>query len=52
MTHLGYILAAYLATAGVLIAMVLWVGFDLRAQKKKLRRLEEAGLRRRSEVSR
>lgn len=47
MTHLGYILAAYGATAAVLAAMVLWVALDLRAQKEKLRRLEEAGLRRR-----
>jgi heme exporter protein D len=51
MTHLGYILAAYLATAIVLLAMVLWVVLDLRAQKHKLRRLEEQGLRRRSPVS-
>ncbi len=52
MTHLGYILAAYLATAVVLLSMALWVTIDLRAQKEKLRRLEVEGVRRRSEVSR
>jgi heme exporter protein D len=52
MTHLGYILAAYLATAAVLIGMVAWVTLDLRAQKERLRRLEAEGTRRRSEVSR
>jgi heme exporter protein D len=51
MTHLGYIIAAYAAAAVVIIAMVLWVALDLRTQKQKLRRLEDAGLRRRSEVS-
>ena len=52
MTHLGYVLAAYLAAAAVLIGMVLWVALDLRAQKEKLRRLEADGIRRRSEVQR
>jgi heme exporter protein D len=50
MTHLGYILAAYLAAATVLGGMVAWVALDLAAQKRKLRRLEAAGLRRRSEM--
>ena len=52
MTHLGYIIAAYLATAIVLLGMVLWVVLDLRAAKRKLARLEQEGLRRRSEVAR
>jgi heme exporter protein D len=52
MTHLGYILAAYLASAIVLLGMVAWVVLDLRAQKQKLARLEEQGHRRRSEVAR
>jgi len=52
MTHLGYILAAYLASAIVLLGMVAWVVLDLRTQKQKLTRLEEQGLRRRSEVAR
>ena len=48
MTHLGYIIAAYAATAVVLVAMIAWVVLDVRAQKRKLRRLEEKGLRRSS----
>jgi len=52
MTHLGYIVAAYLAAAVVLLGMVAGVLLDLRAQKQKLARLEERGMRRRSEVPR
>ncbi len=52
MTHLGYILAAYLATAIVLLGMVASVMLDLGRQKRKLGRLEAEGKRRRSEVSR
>ncbi len=52
MTHLGYILAAYAATAVVLAAVALWIALDLRTQKDKLRRLEEQGLRRRPEAGR
>lgn len=50
MTHAGYILAAYLASAIVLLGLVAWVVSDLRSQKKKLNRLEEQ--RRRSEPRR
>jgi heme exporter protein D len=52
MTHLGYILAAYIATAVVLIGMIAAVALDLGGQKRKLARLEAEGKRRRSEVSR
>ena len=52
MTHLGYIIAAYLAAAIVLLGMVAGVVLDLRTQKRKLVLLEETGVRRRSEVSR
>jgi heme exporter protein CcmD len=52
MTHLGYIIAAYLAAAIVLLGMVAGVVLDLRTQKRKLVQLEETGVRRRSEVSR
>ena len=47
MTHAGYILAAYLATAIVLLGMIAWVVLDLRAQKRRLERLEGEGVRRR-----
>jgi len=49
MTHTGYILAAYLATALVFLVLIAWVMLDLREQRRKLRRLEESGMRRRAE---
>jgi heme exporter protein CcmD len=52
MTHLGYIIAAYLAAAIVLLGMVAAVLLDLGAQKRKLARLEASGVRRRSEAAR
>ena len=52
MSHLGYIVAAYLATTIVLVATVLWVALDLRTQKRKLQRLEESGRRSRLAVRR
>jgi heme exporter protein D len=52
MTHLGYILAAYLASAIVLLGMVALVALDLRAARDKLARLEQEGLRRRSRAGR
>jgi len=52
MTHLGYILGAYIASAVVIAGTIAWVALDLRAQKTKLARLEERGLRRRSEGAR
>jgi heme exporter protein D len=50
MTHSGYILAAYLATALVLLGLIAWVALDLRAQKRKLAELADQGLRRRPEA--
>jgi heme exporter protein CcmD len=52
MTHAGYIAAAYLASLLVVAGMIAGVLLDLAAQKRKLARLEEAGLGRRSEVLR
>jgi len=49
MTHASYILAAYLVTAVVLLALVAWVALDLRAQRGKLARLDQQGARRRSQ---
>jgi heme exporter protein CcmD len=52
MTHLPYILAAYLASGATLLGMAVWIASDLREQKRRLRRLEDAGtLRRRSEAA-
>jgi heme exporter protein D len=50
MTHSGYILAAYLASAVVLLGLIAWVALDLRAQKRKLAALGDPGLRRRPEA--
>jgi heme exporter protein D len=47
-THAGFIAAAYIATALVLIALIAWVMLDGRAQKKRLADLEARGIRRRS----
>jgi heme exporter protein D len=47
MTHLGYIVAAYLATAIVLLGTIAAVALDLRAQKRRLAAIEARGMRRR-----
>jgi heme exporter protein D len=52
MTHLGYIAAAYALTALVLLGMTAWVWLNHTSRLRKLRRLEDEGLRRRSEVRR
>jgi len=46
--HAGFIAAAYLATAAVLAALVLWVVADGRTQRRRLADLEARGVRRRS----
>ena len=48
MTHLGYIVAAYSATAIVLLGAIAWAFLDLATQKRGLARLETEGKRRRS----
>ncbi len=47
MTHAGFILAAYLATALVVGGLVAWIVLDGRAQKRKLADLEAEGIGRR-----
>ena len=49
MSYAGYVGAAYLATAIVVIGMIVWVVGDLRAQKRRLAQLEAGGLGRRGE---
>jgi len=51
MTHLGYILAAYLASGAVVAALVAWIALDTRSAKRKLARLEAEGARRRGRGS-
>lgn len=43
MTHLGSIIAAYAAAAGVFVVLTGWVVLDGRRQRRKLDRLGEAG---------
>jgi heme exporter protein D len=51
-THEGFIAAAYLVAAVVLIGLGLWVVLDGRAQRRRLAELEARGVRRRSAGSR
>jgi heme exporter protein CcmD len=45
--HAGFILAAYLATAAILIGLTLAILLDRRAQRRALAALEERGAGRR-----
>jgi heme exporter protein D len=46
--HVGFIVAAYLATALVLGLLIGWIVADGRAQKRRLAELEARGIKRRS----
>ena len=48
MSHAGFIVAAYLVTAGVLLALLVWIVADGNTQKRRLAELEARGVRRRS----
>ncbi len=48
MDHLGFILAAYLATFAVIAGLVGWTVVDGRALRRRLADLEARGVRRRS----
>jgi heme exporter protein D len=50
--HAGFIVAAYIATAAVVAALVLWVVADHAAQRRALAELERRGVARRSAESR
>ncbi len=49
MNHLGYIVAAYLVTLIALAGLAGWLLADMAGRRRELKRLEEAGHRRRSE---
>ncbi|TCD15875.1 heme exporter protein CcmD [Oricola cellulosilytica] len=51
MTHFQYVLTSYALTALVLAGLGLWLWLDARARRRELARLEESGVRRRSEQS-
>ena len=46
--HGGFILAAYMVAAVVLIGLVVWIVVDGRAQRRRIAELEARGVRRRS----
>jgi heme exporter protein D len=46
--HGGFILAAYLLAATVLVGMAVWILIDGRAQRRRIADLEARGVRRRS----
>ena len=50
--HLDFIVAAYAAAALVVGALIVWVMFDYRAQRRRLARLEMQGFARRSTPAR
>ena len=47
----AYIVAAYVATVLILGALILWVALDYRAQKGKLAKFEDSGVKRRSDAA-
>lgn len=47
--HAGFILAAYLVTAAIVGALVVWAIVDHRAQRRALASLDAQGIRRRSD---
>jgi heme exporter protein D len=50
--HWGFIAAAYIVTAAVVAALIMWVIADHAAQKRALAELERRGITRRSAESR
>jgi heme exporter protein D len=49
--HAGFIIAAYLVTAVVVLGLIVWVIADRRAQARALADLDARGVRRRSETA-
>lgn len=52
MTHLTYVVAAYLVAALGIAGLAAWILLDQRTQKRALEELEARGIRRRSESRR
>ena len=50
--HFAYVAASYAAAAVLILALIGWVFFDGRARRQELKKLEEAGIRRRSQAGR
>ena len=50
--HAGFIVGAYIVTAAVVAALIIWVIVDHAAQKRALAELERRGITRRSAETR
>ena len=52
MTSLGpyasFIVTSYMLVAAVVVLLIIWIAFDYRLQKERLRQLEASGVTRRS----
>ena len=48
--YAGFIVAAYAAALGVVVALIVWIVVDHRAQQRTLKDLEARGIARRSAV--
>jgi heme exporter protein D len=49
--HFGFIAASYCAAIAVVGGLIAWIGFDYRAQCRKLAELEKRGVTRRSDAA-
>jgi heme exporter protein D len=49
--HASFIVAAYIVTAAVVIALILWIVTDYAAQRRILGELDARGVRRRSQAN-
>jgi heme exporter protein D len=50
-SHAGFVFASYAVSAFVIGALMLWIALGHRARKAELATLDEAGVKRRSDVS-
>ena len=46
--YASFIVTSYLAAAIVVAILIVWIAFDYRSQKERLRALEDSGITRRS----
>lgn len=51
MSHVGFITAAYVLTALVIVGLIAWVLLDGRALRRRIAELEARGIRRRSDTT-
>ncbi|MBL4598614.1 MAG: heme exporter protein CcmD [Rhizobiaceae bacterium] len=49
--HTAFIVPSYLATAAVILILVVWTMIEHKAQRTEIARLEKSGIKRRSDKS-